>query len=87
MPPQLPQELFRQGLVTLMTVGGPLFATLLIIGLVVGVFQAATQVNDPSIGFLSRLVAALAICWFSGGWIIERLAAYLTQALRMLAEH
>jgi flagellar biosynthetic protein FliQ len=81
----LPQELFREGIMVLCVTAGPLFIALLAMGLFIGVFQAATQVNDPSIGFLSRLMVAFGICWFSGGWILERLAAFMTLAFQALA--
>jgi flagellar biosynthesis protein FliQ len=82
---ELPGALLREGLLTLALVGGPLLGTLLVVGLVVGVLQAATQVNDPAVGFLPRGLAAVAVIWLAGPWIVERLAGFLGQALLRMA--
>ena len=57
----LPGALVKEALVVLATVGGPVFGVMLLVGLVVGVLQAATQVNDAAVGFLPRAAAALAV--------------------------
>ena len=46
---ELPAQLMREGLGLIATVGGPLFAALFLGGLVIGVLQAATQINDPAV--------------------------------------
>jgi len=82
---ELPAALVREGLVLLATVGGPLFAVILGVGLVVGVLQAATQVNDSAIGFLPRAAAVAAVLWLTGGWMMERLSGFLAQAIVRMA--
>jgi flagellar biosynthesis protein FliQ len=78
--------LFREGLTLLAVVGGPMFAVLFFLGLGLGVFQAATQVNDPAVGFLPRVVAAFAVAAALGGWMVERLAGFLKLALERMAQ-
>ncbi len=84
MTPELVGTLLREGLQIALLVGGPIFAVLLVAGLLVGVFQAATQINDPAIGFLPRLAAGLGICWFLGTWMAERLAGYFAASVARL---
>ena len=55
------QQLLHNALLQLATVGGPVLAALLVVGLVVGVLQAATQINDPAVGFVPRLAATLLV--------------------------
>ena len=50
-------EASRQALWVSLQVGGPLLLLLLIVGLVVAVFQALTQVNEASLSFLPKLAA------------------------------
>lgn len=78
--------LFREGLTLLAVVGGPMFAVLFFLGLGLGVFQAATQVNDPAVGFLPRVLAAFAVVAALGGWMAERLAGFLRLALERMAQ-
>jgi flagellar biosynthesis protein FliQ len=79
--------LLREGLLVLASVGGPVLLALLAVGLVMGVLQAATQVNDPAVGFLPRAAAGVAVCWVAGSWMMERLAGFLVQALTRMASH
>jgi flagellar biosynthesis protein FliQ len=86
MTTELPAALMREGFLLLATVGGPFVVALLVVGLVVGLLQAATQINDPAIGFLPRLLACLAVTWLVGGWALERLAKYVVVAFQRMAE-
>lgn len=78
-------HLFRQSLMTLGTVGGPLFAALLVVGLFVGLIQATTQINDAAVGALPRLATAVAVCFFLGGWMMDRMSGFLAQTLTRMA--
>jgi flagellar biosynthesis protein FliQ len=83
----LPSALLREGFAMLATVGGPFVGVLLMVGLVMGILQAATQINDPAVGFLPRLVAAVAVAWFAGGWAVERMAQFVASALERMSQH
>lgn len=73
--------LVREGMLLVGTAGGPLLGVLLLAGLVIGVMQAATQINDPAVGFLPRLAAAGAVLWLLGAWMMERFAAFFARAV------
>jgi flagellar biosynthesis protein FliQ len=77
--------LFREGLLLLVSVGGPLFGILLIVGLGIGVLQAATQINDVAVSSLPRLGAAILACVLLGGWMVGRLSTFLAFALSRMA--
>jgi flagellar biosynthesis protein FliQ len=87
MASDLPSGLMREGFAVLFMVGGPFVLALLIVGLTVGLLQAATQINDASLGFLPRLVAGLLVAYFTGQFAIERLAHYFAAALRGMSGH
>ncbi len=87
MTPELPSSLLREGLGLLVTTGSPLFAAALVVGLLVGVLQAATQINDPAAGFLPRAATAVLVCWLAGPWMAERLAGFLASAITRMSGH
>ena len=87
MPLDLPSALMREGFAMLAIVGGPFVGALLLVGLVVGLLQAATQINDPAVGFLPRLMAAVLVAWFAGGWAVERMAQFVAGAMQRMAQH
>ena len=76
----------REGLAVLATVGGPVLGALLIMGLIMGVLQSATQIQDPAVGFVPRLLAGALVILFMGGWIMERLAKYFIYAMERISE-
>ena len=83
---ELPTALMREGFALIATVGGPYIGALMLVGLAVGVFQAATQINDPAVGFLPRLLAGVALAWVLGAWTLEHLAHFLGSSLQRMAE-
>lgn len=48
----------------------------LLVGLVVAVFQAATQINEQTLSFLPRLLATLAAIMVFGPWMLQRLLEF-----------
>jgi flagellar biosynthetic protein FliQ len=78
---EIPAGLLREGLVLVGVVGGPIFMVMLGVGLVMGILQAATQINDTAVGFLPRAAAAAACIWLAGGWMMERMSGYLAQSI------
>lgn len=87
MPNELPASLMREGFSVLAAVGGPFVIALLVVGLLMGLLQAATQINDAAVGFLPRLLAGLLVAYFTGHWALERLANYFAAALRGMSGH
>lgn len=85
MSPGLPAALVSEGLGVLAVAGAPLFAVILVVGLSVGVLQAATQINDSAVGFLPRALAAALVIWLAGAWMTERLAGYLARSIVAMA--
>jgi flagellar biosynthetic protein FliQ len=84
---ELPGALTREGLLLLATTSGPIIGALLVIGLAVGVFQAATQINDPAVGFLPRFGAAILVVWLLGGWLLERYSTFFAMSLQRMSKH
>ena len=57
---------------------GPVLLVILIVGLVVGTLQAATQIQDQSVGFVVRLLAVVVALIVLLPWMLDRLAVYST---------
>jgi len=71
-PDQALTEL-RLGLETALMVGLPMLLTVLVIGVILGVVQAATQVNEPTIAFVAKALCLAAVLGFGGSWLLGRL--------------
>ena len=69
-------DLARQALWMTMLISAPLLVTGLVIGVVVGVFQAATSINEQTLSFIPKLVALGLTLAILGGWMINTLVDY-----------
>lgn len=61
--------------------GAPLLLTALVVGLVVGLFQAATQINEMTLSFIPKLVAMAAMIVATGPWMLRLLVDYTRQLI------
>lgn len=78
MTPELALTELRGGLVTVLWVAGPLLLAMLLVGVVIGVFQAATQLNEPTIAFVAKVVALTAMLFATGSLLLAHLVEYTT---------
>ena len=63
-------DLARQALLVTVLVSAPLLLAALITGLVVSVFQAATQINETTLSFIAKLLAVFAATVLAGPWML-----------------
>jgi len=82
---ELPAQLLREGLTLLAILMGPFIGVLLVIGVAVGLLQAMTQLHDPSVSFLPRMLAVIGTALLIGGSVLERLAAFFAGAMVRMA--
>ena len=63
----------QRALMVTLTVGGPIVLATLIIGLVVSLIQAATQVNEATLSFVPKLLIVAAVLWMLGPGMLQTL--------------
>lgn len=74
----------QQALMLLLTVSAPILLVVLGVGLVISVFQAATQINEATLSFVPKIVAAVVVLAFAGPWMLTMLVEYLQRTLKAL---
>ena len=84
MDPQQVLTIGRDGLLTLLTVCGPIMLVVLSVGLVVSIFQAATQIHEQTLSFVPKLLAAFATLGVAGPWMLNTLVEYIQQVLQSI---
>lgn len=67
----------QQALFVTILVSAPLLLTALVVGLVVSVFQAATQINEATLSFFPKLLAMFGVLIFVGPWMVAQLLDYV----------
>jgi flagellar biosynthesis protein FliQ len=74
----------QQGLTMLLMVAAPVLLAVLAVGLVVSIFQAATQINEATLSFVPKIVAAAAVLAIAGPWMVATLVEYLQRVLQAI---
>ncbi len=77
-------DLVRQAVMLLLIVGAPVLITGLVIGVIVSVIQAATQVQEHTLSFVPKIIAMLIMLVLTGGWMLSRLAEFAREMFSTL---
>ncbi|MBK7263737.1 MAG: flagellar biosynthesis protein FliQ [Rubrivivax sp.] len=84
MNPQQVLDAGTQGLMLMLLVSAPILMVVLVVGLLVSIFQAATQINEATLSFVPKVVAAVAMLAFAGPWMLQTLVEYLQRTLQAI---
>lgn len=76
MSPEMVVTIGRQALEMTLMLSAPLLLTALAVGLIVGIFQAATSINEMTLSFIPKLLAMAAVLALTGPWMIRSLVEY-----------
>ncbi|MEM9035326.1 MAG: flagellar biosynthetic protein FliQ [Actinomycetota bacterium] len=72
-------DITRDALALAAWLAGPALALSLIIGILVSLIQTITQIQEATLTFVPKLIAGGLLLLFAGGWMLERLTAYVTE--------
>ena len=67
----------QSALQTAIMVSAPLLLTALVVGLVVSILQAATQINEATLSFIPKLLGVFAALVIAGPWMVSVLVDYI----------
>ncbi len=79
-------DLFVRALIVGAKVAGPALLVTLVVGLLIGVLQAATQVNEASVSFVAKLVAIAATVMLLGSWSLQQLVEFTSRSIGAIAQ-
>ncbi|CAH0353449.1 flagellar biosynthesis protein FliQ [Aquabacterium sp. CECT 9606] len=71
----------QQAFHVLLTVSAPILLVVLVVGMLVSIVQAATQINESTLSFVPKILAAAAVLAIVGPWMITMLVEYLQSVL------
>jgi flagellar biosynthetic protein FliQ len=77
-------EFGQHALYVAMMVAAPLLLTALLVGLVIGVVQAATQINEMTLSFIPKVVAMAVVALVAGPWMLRTLVQFTRQLIESL---
>jgi len=77
----------QNALLILLAVSAPLLGVILVVGLVVSLFQALTQINEATLSFVPKIVAAVVVFAVAGPWMLTTLVDFLRRILLSIPEY
>ena len=84
MTPEVALSQISQGLYLAMLLGAPLLLAVLAIGVVVGILQAATSINEPTVAFVCKVGALVAALALTGNYLLGRLVSFTTELFHQI---
>jgi flagellar biosynthetic protein FliQ len=79
MTPESVMSLGYQAMKMTLLLGAPLLLVALVVGLIVSLFQAATQINEMTLSFIPKLLAVCATMVIAGPWMLNSILDYMRQ--------
>ncbi|KOF51992.1 MULTISPECIES: flagellar biosynthesis protein FliQ [unclassified Achromobacter] len=70
-----------QAMKIVLALAGPLLLVTLVVGLVISIFQAATQINEMTLSFIPKLLAMCGVLVLLGPWLIGLMVDYIRQLI------
>ncbi|ESU33032.1 flagellar biosynthesis protein FliQ [Bacillus sp. 17376] len=69
----------ERGIYTVLMISGPLLILALVVGLIVSIFQATTQIQEQTLAFVPKIVAVLVGVVFFGPWMLSYMLSYASE--------
>ena len=77
-------DVFVDAIKTILMLSSPMLIIALLVGLVVAVFQATTQIQEQTLAFVPKIMAILLVTMFSANWIINSLIEFTNRIFDMI---
>lgn len=74
-------DLGREAVMTVLLVAGPMLGLSLLVGLVISVFQATTQIQEQTLTFIPKILAVLAAAILFGPWMLRVMTEFAARLL------
>ena len=65
--------------------GGPMLVLSMMVGVLIAIFQAVTQIHEQSIGFALKLIVVIGVLLLAGGWMLDTLKDYTYEIFQLVA--
>jgi flagellar biosynthetic protein FliQ len=77
-------DVLREAVGVMLKLCGPMLVLCMLVGVVVAIFQAVTQIHEQTIAFVLKLVVIIAVLLLGGGWMLTTLQDYTMELLALI---
>ena len=86
MTPEKVMDVGRQAIEVTLLLSGPMLLAALVIGLIVSIFQAATQINEQTLSFIPKLVGMFIVLILAGPWMLQTIVDYIRRLFESIPQ-
>ena len=86
MTPENVMTIGRQTLEIVALLAGPLLVSSLIVGLIIAMFQAATQINEMTLTFIPKLITVGAVLMIAGPWLLQNMMSFTIRLFQSIPQ-
>jgi len=86
MTPEQVMNIGRQAIEMALVLAGPPLLAALVIGLVVSIFQAATQINEQTLSFIPKLVGMFLMLILAGPWMLQMMVDFIRRLFESIPQ-
>lgn len=79
-------QALREGMWVVIKIGGPMLLLSMLVGVIVAIFQAVTQIHEQTLGFIFKLTVIILFFLVAGGWAMEILLDYTRTVFALMAD-
>lgn len=78
-------QVLRDGIWVVIKIGGPMLVLSMVVGVLIAIFQAVTQIHEQTLGFIMKLTTIILVFLIGGGWMMENLLDYARRVFALMA--
>ena len=78
-------DLFRDAIGVALKIATPMLLLSMLVGVVVAIFQAVTQIHEQIIGFVLKLIVVVSVLLIGGGWMMDTLQDFTREVFSLIA--
>ena len=86
MTPETVMDIGRQAIEMTLILSGPLLLAALVIGLIISIFQAATQINEQTLSFIPKLMGIFLVLILAGPWMLQMMVDYIRRLFESIPQ-
>jgi flagellar biosynthetic protein FliQ len=78
-------DVLREAVGVAIKLAGPMLILSMLVGVVVAILQAVTQIHEQTISFVLKLIVVIAVLLIGGNWMLTTLQDYMKELLALVA--
>lgn len=78
-------DILRSAMLVTLKLGAPMLLLSMLVGVVVAIFQAVTQIHEQTLSFILKLIVVITVLLIGGGWMLETLMEFSREIFDLIA--